>query len=492
MAVLVLIAMASVASAVELQNELIAYWNFDDGLGTGLRDTAPFGSIADNGTLRAGTPPTWINGRFGSALSFDGASNYVSIPRSADLSIGSSTMTIAGWVNLDTLPAALPSTFAGIYDSTSDAYVVYLDKNAQELRCKVSDASGSMARPGVPLTSLSTGGWHHVAAVYDGSGTVGTAKIYWDGQLKDTHTGDDTSHVGLTGNIPAGQAAEIGHDAAVGSPNYFPGDVDDWGIWKRALSDAEIAYIAGGHALGESAPVVHWKLDGDLTNSGTGGTAFGGTLVDGTSGTHAYTSGQFGQGLDLGHPSPRTGSAAGNTTDGDYIRSDYQPANAGTIALWYYAVPWYDYQSIFDNSANPDDWEFWIYSWGEAKFRIESGSDVSFDLDNLGGPNHWYHLAVTWQRQAGDSTKVDTQLFVNGVLRSSKTGGPWIDPGKFLLGGGNNGNTYGTGAWDDVRIYERALSAEELYTIANVPEPATWMLLTVGGMAWVAIGRRRK
>jgi hypothetical protein len=215
-------------------------------------------------------------------------------------------------------------------------------------------------------------------------------------------------------------------------------------------------------------------------------------LVDGASGTHAFNAGRFGQGLDLGHPSPRTGSSAGNTADGDYASSTYQLMNAGTIALWYYASPWYDYQSIFDNSANPDDWEFWIYSSGEAKFRVESGSDVSFDLDNLGGPNHWYHLAVTWQRRTDDSTKVDTQLFVNGVLRSSRTGGPWIDPGYFLLGGGNNGNTYGTGAFDDVRIYERVLSADELYAIASVPEPATWMLLTVGSLASIAVSRRRK
>ena len=34
--------------------------------------------------------------------------------------------------------------------------------------------------------------------------------------------------------------------------------------------------------------------------------------------------------------------------DGDYVAVDYTLPNAGTIAMWYYVDPYYDYQSIFD------------------------------------------------------------------------------------------------------------------------------------------------
>ena len=47
---------------------LIGYWSFDEGLGSTAEDFSPTGS--NTGTLT--NSPTWVNGKVGKALSFDG------------------------------------------------------------------------------------------------------------------------------------------------------------------------------------------------------------------------------------------------------------------------------------------------------------------------------------------------------------------------------------------------------------------------------------
>lgn len=309
--------------------------------------------------------------------------------------------------------------------------------------------------------------WYHVVYTWDRNDTSGSAaSLYVNGQLR---ASDD---------IPAWTAPAT---LAIGGGNA--GNTSGNGLWDQfkiydvRLDAAQVAYQYA------SVPVVQWNMDGSLANSGSGGSACDGTLVDGANGSHAYVAGRIGQGLDLGNPNPTT-----DKTQGDYVSTNYTMPDEGTVALWYYAEDWYNYQTIFDNSVHQDQWEFWIYNNGIARFRVGGGSEVSFDLDNLDGPESWYHLAVSWQR---DGSTVDTQLYVNGVLRDENTGS-WATPGtSFFLGGGNDGNTYGTGIWDDVRIYERSLSLNEVRTLAQVPEPAALLLLALGAPGLCFLRRRR-
>jgi hypothetical protein len=151
----------------------------------------------------------------------------------------------------------LATGYGPIYDSTTDCYVLYLDKANKELRFKVTDVNGKAARPGIPEALLQTNQWLHIAATYSGSvwPASGQAIIYLNGRPIDVHTGDDsTSPVGLTGNLKTGQAAAMGREGPTGA-NYFSGFVDDAAIWRRALAPVEISqlYQAGlqGLSLGD-------------------------------------------------------------------------------------------------------------------------------------------------------------------------------------------------------------------------------------------------
>jgi hypothetical protein len=240
---------------VNLTSGLKAYWNFDETGGTTVFDTAP-GGVADNGNFatNAAQVPTRIStGVLGGALSFDGG-DAVAIAKSTDLDIGAKQLTISLWVNAASFPAS--GANRSIYDSLNDQYVVYQDGTNKELRFKVTTGNGA-ARPGIPMASIANNTWVHVLGVYDGTaaGGTGTASIYLNGVLADTHTGDDTSHAGLNTNVNPGQIAGIGAQPTSATTNPpdtfttpFSGAVDEIAVWNRVLNADEIAYLYNGGA----------------------------------------------------------------------------------------------------------------------------------------------------------------------------------------------------------------------------------------------------
>ena len=224
-------------------------------------------------------------------------------------------------------------------------------------------------------------------------------------------------------------------------------------------------------------PVVYLPFEGDFTNQGTGGSLYDGFLVQGTTGSYTFAAGPTDQGqcLDIDND----GSLK---TDGTFLAVDYTLPDQGTIALWYYAEPWYNYQTIYDNgTASSEHWEMWIYDTGMLRTRPNNShpeygynaAAVQADMNAAGGPSNWYHIAYSWDRN--DTSAQATKLYIDGNLADS-TYMAWIDPGpSFYLASGHSGNTYGNGAWDELRIYDAVLSASEIGTLASADpvEPPT-------------------
>lgn len=203
---------------------------------------------------------------------------------------------------------------------------------------------------------------------------------------------------------------------------------------------------------------VYLPLDGDLLDAAGGDN--NGILINGTNGENQFVNGKLGQALDLQN--------GDYTTTGDGVSIPYKMTDSGTVAMWFMPRRIYNYNSIFDNSAQQDDWECWIYSDGRLRGRVESDNAVTADLNAIspdGDPrNKWFHIVFAWNRTGIDT--VETMLYVNGISRDSSSG-TWINPGdNFYLGGGNNGNDFGDGTWDDLRIYDHVLSEAEIRTLS--------------------------
>ncbi|MBN1125146.1 MAG: hypothetical protein JXA82_09065 [Sedimentisphaerales bacterium] len=202
-------------------------------------------------------------------------------------------------------------------------------------------------------------------------------------------------------------------------------------------------------------------MEGNLEDSS--GYQYNSMIIDGYQGFHAYTPGMIGQGLELSHISPDPG-----TSNNDYVHIPYALTESGTIAFWFHVENVYNYVTLFDNSIHQDDWEMWIYNTGVARFRIQSGGEVSANLHGLSSDGDaqgdWFHFAITWKKLS--DTTVENSLYVNGQLIQSREG-PWVDPGSTIfLGGGHAGNDAGIGMWDEVRIYDHVLDEPEIRWLA--------------------------
>ncbi len=243
-------------STTDLGAGLVAHWRMDDGL-THLFNVIVGDSAGTNhATLsRTDGKSHWDTGamaKFDGCVHVDGTNASVSVANTGALDINTNGLTLSTWVRLERLPSQLGTAYGAIYDSTTDCYVFYLDRSNKELRFKVTDAAGHAARPGIPEAALVTNQWIHIVGTYAGQvgPASGQATIYLNGQPRDVHTGNDnTSPVGLTGNVKPGQHAGIGREGAAGG-SYFTGYVDDFAIWNRALNPAEVQKLYQEGQLG--------------------------------------------------------------------------------------------------------------------------------------------------------------------------------------------------------------------------------------------------
>lgn len=262
-----------------------------------------------------------------------------------------------------------------------------------------------------------------------------------------------------------------------------------------------IASVASAQGL-----EVYLPFDGDVNDySGNGNN---GVLFDGDAGTNAYDAGMRSYGLNLGLTADENKENAEETkTDGDYVAIDYKLPEEGTVALWYKKSAFdYNYESVWDNSGTSpnhwDNWECWIDDWGPGDLyaRAPDGADnrwndeenraVQYPLTQRkdGYQGEWLHIGVTWKKL--DAESMEMNLFLDGELVDTAPSMVWQEPGDtFYVGGGNDDNTYGIGTFDELGIWNRQLSGDEIHDVSvnGVPEPGAFGLLLMG-LATLLIG----
>ena len=81
--------------------DAVLFMPFEEGSGSTAHDWTKYGN---HGTLYG---PSWVAGKYGKALSFDGVNDYVEIPHSSSLNI-TPELTVIMWVNLEQIPSGSP------------------------------------------------------------------------------------------------------------------------------------------------------------------------------------------------------------------------------------------------------------------------------------------------------------------------------------------------------------------------------------------------
>ena len=196
---------------------LFAHWMFDEGSGSIAIDSAG----SNNGTLVGN--PIWTTGRIGGALSFDGASDYVSVAPIAPFA--GENVTAQAWIRLDS-SAGLWNPVLMQHDPNNYGYFFYVSSG----RPSFYIVAGSNFAQAMSYEIINADVWYHVAGTNDGS----NLKLYVDGLLKDS--------------VPSSGFTGVNHDAYIGceptSLLYYNGLIDDVRIYNRPVRESEFQDIA--------------------------------------------------------------------------------------------------------------------------------------------------------------------------------------------------------------------------------------------------------
>ena len=203
---------------------LKGFWRFDEA----TSGTIPNGTIISdssaslfNGTAvnTNGTGMSWIQGKTGGGIIFDGTDDAVSISDG------------------NTMNDYPTCTLAAFFKTTGGGRIFSIKRSAGSTHISIY-VSGGKAQGGMNSLnnnlassgSYNDGQWHHVAYTFDGS----NAALYVDGKL-------DNQASGWTLSAPA--AEDYPAIGTLTNTDYFTGSIDEMMVYSRALSASEIQGI---------------------------------------------------------------------------------------------------------------------------------------------------------------------------------------------------------------------------------------------------------
>jgi hypothetical protein len=434
-------------------NGLVGYWPFEEGVGTNAGDM----SGSNNGGTITGA--TWVDGKRGKALSFNGSSTYLSaatVPVTA-----TDNWTMSAWVNPASFTTDDMAVVANGYDDgiTGNGFTFVINNGQLKgLYCGLVYFDSGYTFP-------ATNTWYHVVLLRDN----GVAKFYVNGVQ--------------TANTYSAMAPTTPTQFRIGSATgtrFFSGKIDEVRIYNRVLATGEISsvYSVGATKFNASQNnqlasglVGLWSFNGADMNGTTAydrsGNGNDGTLVNGPT----PAEGRVGQGLSFIKANSQkitaTSSSSLNIT-GPLSISAWVKLNSLPTASNFANII-----SKYDIGANAGGYDFRIFN-NAGTYQIglityngtTGGSNQDYNLTPFIG--QWVHLAAVYDG-------ANSIVYVNGAEATRVANSVNPIANTKLLNIGNHGiyngselSRYLDGKMDEVRLYNRALSASEVSRLYNL------------------------
>ena len=509
---------------------LVAHWAFDEGSGSVAHDSSGNGhdGVIEGSYSWSGTGAPAVGGT--GSLSFDPTATFTSgarvvVPDGGALS-GLPQITVSCWLKADAWPdydtlnagtAIFYTGYNGDGSDHNDSYGVHAYLRGGKLLIWTQCSNGSQKpdltiwvddiMPGFDRTA-----WHHLALTHDGA----AYRVYLDGVVAGT--------VALSGPLVASPSQPfcIGHGNGSAPGLYFDGLIDEVKVYDYARTPEQIAADVSPDTDSDTLPDA-WELTyfGNLDETAAGdpdrdGRTNADEYADGTSpvdsgdtlGLVAYypldgdpaDAGPDGyHGTVVGTVTPATdrfgqpGGAYDFQGSNDYITlPSFQFGGALTVSAWLYCDDVFDYNAgIFgcgngtNNNVTQGITLGWRSTTGQTQFQIQGSGPIAVLDDGIFPEGQWVHL-VAVHDGVGTGT-----LYLNGELAASGA----LNPSSVLSRthqfiGSNNwpaNNEEFDGRIDDVRLYNRALSHQEIACLAEADSdgdglPDVWEVTYFGDL----------
>lgn len=444
-------------SSLGLLSGLVGHWTFD---GNKISGTSALDSSVSNKTGII-TGATKTIGKLGQGLNFDGSSDYVSVTNAITLV---SPYSVSMWF----YPRQIgPSR--GLIDGGTGVLTI-LDGSRIQI---VANSAGTFRTwCNKTFTADDLNKWWHLTYIVNSTTNASLWKCYLN-----------STNVGVVDSDSSGTYKEPTTSWTLGAyynnSYWFDGVLDDVRIYNRAISDSEIKelYNLGVATKINKSPtnsltsglVGYWTFDGADTywSSATAGTV---TDKSGNNNTGTLTNmsrstspamGKLGQafkfdGADDYVTSARVFNNLPFTLSG-WVKSD--GSKKGTIVGESASAGTY-YVSI---GINNDGKAYANWQYNGALQQANGTSNIS---------NKWSLITATYYSTGGFNSSMD--LYVNGILESSSSdfnmAGIFSQFNNTAIGRVSTSTpaNYMNGSLDDVRIYSRVLSADEIQQLYNM------------------------
>lgn len=419
-----------VARAQTLPPDLVGRWlgenNVQDAVGS------------NNGTVN--TQIGFVPGIVGQAFHISGG--IVQVPHAANIS--PSNLTVQAWVR-----ATAPGTFRYILNKARAvggvSYALYTGSGGGAIFFVTLDnGAGTLLSPAADPAVVWDGNWHQLTGVFDGT----TSHLYLDGV--EVGTGTVTGAAAGVDYSSPGPLIFGDYQIARGLP--YAGDFDEVKIFNRALTGTEIAdTFANVGSTAGSDSLVSWyqgegnALDSKGTNNGTA-----------TIAPFDFAPGKFGQSFF-----PKGGNAL--IPDAPSL----QPA-ALTVQAWVKSVAPGNYRYIVAKSRGAGGVSYALYtgSQGGLMFFVNLADGGGTMLSPSAPSQVW---DGTWHLVTGSFDGSFVRIYVDGLEVGTGTavtvanGIDYTTPKQLVFADYQApGGLSFTGLIDDIQLYSRALTAEEI------------------------------
>ncbi len=226
-----------------IDTNVVAYWRFEENEGNVLHDASVY---HNDGTI--GGNATWVKGKFGSGLHFDGYSSYVMLPNTTSLK-QYKEFTVEAWFSLDTLGFPYDSQYPDKNRPIVDNMGAYPSGGGYSLQFNSVHGYSFSYRDNISSTNFSRNinlfypyHFYHAAAVYQrinlSTDSFTVVKVYLDGELRDSSVFSRGIQYSNTPYMYLGTNVE-GQAFGYWKVRDFVGILDEIKITKVALNPEE-------------------------------------------------------------------------------------------------------------------------------------------------------------------------------------------------------------------------------------------------------------